>query len=171
MQETHLAHSITILSEMVQSQSMYHYRLHDYSYESQISLSIAQSLSNRDYIAAQKVRRYSMDTIQNIFQKVDIILSPTTAMTAPEIPLSAVTSGESNLAQTAALMRYIIHGNFLGIPALSIPVGYDTKGLPISVQFQSNHYHENLLFRIAHACETTVQRKKPQLFYSIESSL
>ena len=172
MQEVHLAHSITILSEMVQSQSIYHHRLREYSYESQISLSLARSLSNRDYIAAQKVRRYAMQVIQDIFRNnVDIILSPTTAMTAPEIPLSAVTSGESNLAQTAALMRYIIHGNFLGIPGISIPVGYDTKGLPISVQFQSNHYRESLLFRVAHACESIVQRKKPELFYSIESSL
>lgn len=47
-------------------------------------------------------------------------------------------------------MRYVIHGNLTGIPAIVFPVGYDeTIKLPISLQIQAAHWREDLLLDVA----------------------
>ncbi len=50
-------------------------------------------------------------------------------------------------------MKYAFLANNLGIPALTCPVGYDSKGMPIGIQFQAKWYNEDLLLRLAHASE------------------
>jgi Asp-tRNA(Asn)/Glu-tRNA(Gln) amidotransferase A subunit family amidase len=64
-------------------------------------------------------------------------------------------------------MRFITLGNFLGIPAITFPAGYDRQGLPISFQLHGPHWHEHVLLRLANAAEHFVERKKPKVFYDV----
>mmetsp|Transcript_19401 Transcript_19401/g.39914 ORF Transcript_19401/g.39914 Transcript_19401/m.39914 type:complete len:631 (-) Transcript_19401:1613-3505(-) len=169
MHETHLAHSITILSEMAEHHDRYHSEIREFSYETQISIGLGRSLSSRDFLAAQRIRNHAMKTMARIFTTVDAIVSPSTGLTAPRFEPALESQGESNLSQTAALMRFIVHGNFVGIPGIAVPVGYDANDLPISLQFQASHWNENLILRLAKATEGIVPNgiKKPGLYYSI----
>lgn len=91
-----------------------------------------------------------MDHIETLFRdQIDVLLSPATAQVAPEIQSDVLAYGESNLNQTANLMKYIVHGNFTGIPGLVFPIGYDEQGLPIALQLQAAHWREDLLFYMA----------------------
>ncbi len=158
LREIHLSHSATILTELYSDVHKYHneHKSH-YSGEVQISLEIGKSLSSLDFHAAQKVRAYAMSLVKELFNtQIDILISPATATVAPCFPDDALVLGESNLKQTFDLMKYAILGNFVGIPGLVIPpVGYDQETkLPISILLQSSHWREDLLFRVAKACDT-----------------
>jgi len=158
LQEIHLSHAITILSEAYTSTSKYYVtNKNDYSGEVQISLEIARSFSSCDFLSAQKVCSYAMDFIEDLFRtKVQVLISPATASVAPKIENDILSHGESNLTQTAALMKYMILGNFTGIPGLVFPIGYDGNGLPISILLQAGHWREDLLFRLAKVGEESL---------------
>ena len=112
-----------------------------------------------------------MQQIEDLFRnKVDVILSPATPCCAPLFEKSARPRGESNLAQTTALMKYVIHGNLCGIPAIVFPIAYDEEtSLPISLQLQAAHWREDLLFRVADASRGVLKDgiAKPELFIDI----
>jgi len=151
LQEIHMAHGCTILTEM--NDFMFHHKdnWEKLSPETKVSLSIGKSWSSSEFCAAQKIRRYAMHQIENLFRsKVDILLSPATSCCAPLFREDTLSHGESNLAQTSTLMRYMIHGNLTGIPAMVFPIGYDEEtALPISLQIQAAHWREDLLFHVA----------------------
>ncbi|PKI33718.1 hypothetical protein CRG98_045880 [Punica granatum] len=105
----------------------------------------------------------------DIFKKVDVIVSPTTGMTAPKIPTSALKYGETDMQVTGYLMRFILAGNLLGLPAVSVPVGYDKQGLPIGLQLIGRPWGEASLLRLASAVEelSAGSKKRPASFYDV----
>lgn len=81
-----------------------------------------------DYIDARRLRRVYRKRWAEVWTKVDVILTPTTSITAPLIGQTIVGEEEVRMAST----RFVRPFNVLGIPALSIPV--PTDGLPIGIQ-------------------------------------
>lgn len=114
LQETHLSHGITITSEMCSgNQQLFSNHFTELNPETRITIGLGSSWTASEFLAAQKVRSYAMNHIEDLFQnKVDVILSPATPCCAPVLKDDVLPYGESNLSQTSALMRYIIHGNF-----------------------------------------------------------
>lgn len=112
-----------------------------------------------------------MKHIEDLFKnKVDIIVSPATPCCAPIFNKDAMSHGESNLSETGALMRYVIHGNFTGIPAIVFPIAYDSKTLlPISLQVQAAHWREDLLFYVASKSQDILKMgiMKPSMYIDI----
>ena len=162
LHETHLSHGITITSEMYSgNQTLFSNHFTELNPETRITIGLGSSWTASEFLAAQKIRSYVMDHIEDIFQnKVDIILSPGTPCCAPILKDDVLSYGESNLSQTSALMRYIIHGNFTGIPAIVFPVAYDDgTGLPISLQLQAAHWREDLLFHVAKESQDILRRQ------------
>ena len=173
LQEIHLAHGVTITTEMYSLMEK-HYQSTHYNQlcpESRVSLAIGKSWSSSEFLAAQKIRSYAMHHIEDLFQnKVDIILSPATPCTAPLMRDDVASYGESNLSETSALMRYMIHGNLTGIPALVFPIAYDEEtSLPISLQLQAAHWREDLLFHVAMQSQDILTGRiaKPALYVDI----
>ncbi|KAG5548331.1 hypothetical protein RHGRI_013884 [Rhododendron griersonianum] len=137
------------------------------TYDTRTNLAFFRSFTASDYVAAQRLRRRIMYHHMEIFKKVDVIVTPTTGMTAPIIPLSALKSGETNMQVSGNLMRFIIAGNLLGLPAISVPVGYDKQGLPIGLQLIGPPWGEASILRLAAAVEELCadSKKKPLQFY------
>lgn len=101
-------------------------------------------LSNEQYDAyytkGQKVRRVLQDKTREIFTHVDCILMPTTPSTAFKI-------GEVKDPIEMYLQDiFTVHANLTGNPAISIPVGTHTNGLPFGVQLMTDQFRENDLF-------------------------
>ncbi|MBA0843093.1 hypothetical protein Goarm_000311 [Gossypium armourianum] len=132
-------------------------------------MALFRSFTASDYVAAQCLRRRIMHHHMEIFKKVDVIVTPTTGMTAPKIPSSALKDGETDMQVTAYLMRFIVAGNLLGLPAITVPVGYDKQGLPIGLQLIGRPWGESTILHLASAVEELCakSRKKPASFYDI----
>jgi len=144
------AHSVTILSEMATEMDLFHSsHLNDFSLDTQIKLSLSRSLSARELLAAQKVRRHMVDQLKQIFASVDVIATPATATPAPPIePEEAV-----DLVTTEKLMRFSTLANFAGNPAIVFPVAQTDDGRPLSVMLSAAWWNEHVLLRMAHAAE------------------
>jgi Asp-tRNA(Asn)/Glu-tRNA(Gln) amidotransferase A subunit family amidase len=108
-----------------------------------------------------------IQNFNDVFQKADVILTPSTGIPAPEIKKGALPDGESDLTTTVEIMRFATAANMTGLPAISFPVGYTQKGLPIGLQVMGKAWDEATLLRLALAAEQVVGRKPPQIYYRI----
>uniref|UniRef100_A0A0D9W1Q7 Amidase domain-containing protein n=1 Tax=Leersia perrieri TaxID=77586 RepID=A0A0D9W1Q7_9ORYZ len=124
-----------------------------FTLDTRTSLALFGSFTSTDYVASQRIRRRIMYYHNEAFKKVDVIATPTTGITAPKIPESALKSGESDYVVSACLMRFVLAGNLLGLPAITVPVGHDKQGLPIGLQLIGRPWGEASLLRMASAIE------------------
>lgn len=99
------------------------------------------------YTKGQKVRRVLQNKTNEIFQQYDIVLLPTTPSTAFE--LNAVKDPISMYLQDI----FTVHANLTGNPAISLPLGKHSNGMPFGVQLMANHFDEKQLFNFAHYLE------------------
>lgn len=166
LDEMRVAHVITILSEMAVCMKNYRLQRKQHSLEVRINLVLGDSLTAVDYLLAQRVRTRAMAAFHQIYSQVDAILTPTTALAAQLVMPGGRVSGWSDLGTDTEMMRYVVAGNLVGLPAISFPVGYDNRGLPVGMQAMGRHWEENLLLRIAYTSEQALERRKPRRFYS-----
>ncbi|KAJ3054641.1 hypothetical protein HDU99_007733, partial [Rhizoclosmatium hyalinum] len=129
------------------------------SYSNAINSAGINCLGTMDYIHAQKLRTYAINRLCSLFDSksndaVDLILSPTAAVTAPKLP-SNVKYGWSNVTQDADVVRFAFLANFCGVPAVSCPVGVDEKGLPVGIQFMGEWWSEGTLLGVSKWMENT----------------
>lgn len=101
------------------------------------------------YSKAQKVRALVKRDYQDNFTKCDAILTPTS-------PTVAFKMGEKSDDPIAMYLNdiYTVSANLAGVPALSVPCGLSSDGLPIGVQLVGNFWSEALLLNLAHKYET-----------------
>ncbi|XP_055816034.1 fatty acid amide hydrolase-like isoform X1 [Solanum dulcamara] len=171
LHEMRIAHIVSIGSEALcgLNPDCYDGKGERLTYDTRTNLALFRSFTAADYVAAQRLRRRLMYFHMKIFKRVDIIVTPTTGMTAPRIPPSALKDGETNLQVSGNLMRFIITANLLGLPAVTVPVGYDKQGLPIGMQLIGRPWCEASILRLAAAIEETCAepKKKPLQYYDI----
>lgn len=99
------------------------------------------------YTKGQKVRRVLQDKTEEIFKNFDFVLTPTTPTTA--FDLDAVTDPIAMYLQDI----YTVHANLTGNPAISLPLGKHSNGLPFGVQLMAPHFQEKALFNMARQLE------------------
>ena len=101
------------------------------------------------YSKAQKVRALVKRDYETAFTKCDAILTPTSPTTAFKI-------GERSDDPIAMYLSdiYTVSANLAGVPAISVPSGLSTDGLPIGVQLVGNFWSEAALLNLAHKYET-----------------
>jgi aspartyl-tRNA(Asn)/glutamyl-tRNA(Gln) amidotransferase subunit A len=97
------------------------------------------------YIQAQKVRRLIARDFAEAFKRCDVIMGPTSPTTAFRI-------GEKMGDPVRMYLNdiYTIPANLAGLPGLSIPCGFDAKGLPVGLQMVGNYFSEARMLGIAH---------------------
>jgi Asp-tRNA(Asn)/Glu-tRNA(Gln) amidotransferase A subunit family amidase len=161
-----VAHTVTIISEMVQAMS-YTYAEHhrEHGLDVRLNLAFGQALSAQDYVLAQRARTRIINNFSVALAKVDMILTPTTAIAAPRIPKDALPNGNSDLTTTIKIMRFVTAANMTGLPAVSFPVGYTKNGLPIGMQAMGRAWDEATLLRLAVNAEQAIDRVSPQIHY------
>jgi Asp-tRNA(Asn)/Glu-tRNA(Gln) amidotransferase A subunit family amidase len=168
LEANRVAHSVTILSEMAQAMNATYDKHHkEHALDVRINLAMARQLAGTDYVIAQRIRTRMMNHFKNAFEKVDMVLTPSTGIPAPEIRKGALPDGESDLTTTIEIMRFVTAANFTGLPAISFPVGYTQSGLPIGLQVMGRAWDEANLLRMALAAEQVVERKEPQVHFKI----
>ncbi|MCX5590642.1 amidase [Alcaligenes endophyticus] len=101
--------------------------------------------NGRDYARAVAFRQRWRQTLRDIYQKVDIMLVPTTTQTAPLID-----DGQTLYAITRELARNTYPSSLASIPSLSVPCGFGAGQLPIGMLLEAPWWQEALLLRVAH---------------------
>ncbi|HLJ91446.1 MAG TPA: Asp-tRNA(Asn)/Glu-tRNA(Gln) amidotransferase subunit GatA [Candidatus Angelobacter sp.] len=102
------------------------------------------------YLKAQKVRTLLTSDFEQAFREVDAIITPTT-------PTSAFKLGEKTDDPLAMYLAdiYTVTADLAGVPAISVPCGTTSSGLPIGVQVLGRHFDESTVLRVAGAIEST----------------
>ena len=97
------------------------------------------------YVQAQKIRRMIQQELQSALSTVDVIISPTTPTCAFKLNEPTPNPTERYLADI-----FTVAANLAGLPAVSIPVGFNRDGLPIGMQLMGAHFSEARLLSLAH---------------------
>jgi amidase len=125
---------------------------------SKLSL-IAAELSHRHYhgrvyAKAQNARPTYIKAYDTVLEDVDVLVMPTCLMTAPKnhTPSSYLAAVEDSLATTRNRGSLNTQPfNYTGHPALALPVGKSSAGLPVSMQLVGRFFDDPLLMRVAYA--------------------
>ena len=97
------------------------------------------------YLKAQKVRRLIARDFAEAYQRCDVIMGPTSPTTA--FPLGAKTDDPVQMYLNDI---FTIPAPLAGLPGLSIPCGFDGKGLPVGLQIMGNYFAEARMLGAAH---------------------
>ena len=102
------------------------------------------------FLKAMKVRELIREDFKKAFEKVDVILTPTSPTTAFKI-------GEKDENPLSLYLAdlYTCQGNIGGLAGISVPFGKDEKGLPIGVQFYGPILQEEKILNAAYHLEKT----------------
>jgi len=105
------------------------------------------------YVKAQKVRRLIKNDFDEAFKKCDLILAPTSPVSAFEIGDQSMNENPINMYLNDV---FTVSVNLAGLPALSMPIGLDSKGLPLGMQLIGKAFDEETIFKAAYALEQDV---------------
>jgi aspartyl-tRNA(Asn)/glutamyl-tRNA(Gln) amidotransferase subunit A len=106
------------------------------------------------YKKAHNLRGTIVRAFQNAYQTCDVILAPTVPMTAFERDFSAKDPIETYLTDICT-----VPVNIAGLPAVSVPCGFDAKGLPIGMQLIGSHFSEGTILNAAYQYEQQVDEQ------------
>ena len=104
------------------------------------------------YKKAQQVRTLVSNEFSKAFEKYDVILTPTSPVTAFNIGEKSNNPLEMYLADICT-----VSVNIAGVPAISIPCGVDSNGLPIGMQLIGNKFEEEKILNAAYTFEQKVK--------------
>ena len=127
-------------------------RPQDYSDQVRARLELGAAVSATQYINALRLRDQALKTwLAEVMFQVDAVHAPCVAFATPTIAETDVGGGQKMgqvLGQVTRLMRPV---NYLGLPSLAVPCGFQLHGLPCAFQLIGRPFDEALLFRLGHA--------------------
>jgi aspartyl-tRNA(Asn)/glutamyl-tRNA(Gln) amidotransferase subunit A len=136
-------------------------RGHLYSQDFRAGLALAQCLLAEHYIRAKRfIESYRRD-MDVVFADIDAILTPATPVIAP--PIGAVKVSVDGVDEPAgnAITRYTSFFNMTGHPAITLPCGMHSEGLPIAAQLIGRHYADEQLLDLACRIESDYDFELP----------
>lgn len=112
------------------------------------------------YKRAQQVRTLIINDFKKAFENVDTIMVPTTPNTAFKFGEKTANPIEMYLEDI-----YTVPVNIAGLPGISVPCGFDSKNMPIGLQFIAPAFEESKLLQVAYAYEqnTEFHKVKPEI--------
>lgn len=100
------------------------------------------------YLRAQKVRKLIYQDFMNVFDKVDVLLTPTA-------PTAAFAKGENQEDPVQMYLNdiFTVPASMAGVPGLAVPAGLSSQGLPLGLQLLGRPFGEETLFAVGSAME------------------
>jgi aspartyl-tRNA(Asn)/glutamyl-tRNA(Gln) amidotransferase subunit A len=146
-------------------QEWLHQRPGDYGDDVRASLQAVGQASAIDYVRSERARFSLLLEMRDLFERVDVLITPTLPITATRIGGRDVEIGGQRLPLTPQLIRFTLPFNQTGYPAASVPSGFDRDGLPIGLQIVGRLWEESTVLRVAHAYQQSTEwhRRRPPL--------
>ena len=132
-----------------------------YSQDFRAGLALGQCLLAEQYIRAKRfIESYRRD-MDEVFDGIDLLLTPATPVIAPKIGAVEVTvDGQAEPAGNA-ITRYTSFFNMTGHPAITLPCGMHSEGLPIAAQLIGKHYGDEQLIAATTLIESSYDFRLP----------
>ncbi|MBD2613203.1 AtzE family amidohydrolase [Nostoc punctiforme FACHB-252] len=115
------------------------------------------------YLQAQRFRKWYRDRLREVFQNVDIILAPTTPISAPLIGQQTMNLDGEEILIRPHLGLFTQPLSFIGLPVLSVPI-QRPNALPLGVQLIAAPYNEALILQVAAVLEAKGIVSAPVIF-------
>lgn len=106
------------------------------------------------YLKALRTKALIKQAFDKAFEKYDLILGPAAPTTAPELGKSLQDPLKMYLGDI-----YTISVNLAGLPGMTLPAGWDSKGLPVGMQLIGNSFQEKMLLRAAYTYECATEKQ------------
>ena len=117
-----------------------------------------EGTSERYYNKSRMVRELLIEEYRSAFGECDVILTPATESVAPTISETS----EMTMAETYRADRFAAPPDLAGMPALTVPCGYDGNGMPMGMLFVADHNEEDRLFTLCDAWGENFDAVKPE---------
>jgi Asp-tRNA(Asn)/Glu-tRNA(Gln) amidotransferase A subunit family amidase len=129
-------------------------------------LEVGFHISAYDYLQAARLRaRLARTFVRDVLGDVDLLVTPTIPEPAPTVAAVKAGSTAETVRRMGRFSRLTRPFNALGLPALSVPCGFSTAGLPIGLQLVGRPFDEATVLRVGHAYEQAAAwtRRRPPL--------
>jgi len=154
---------------LAEAASVHHRRIDerpaDFGEDVRALLQTGRFILATDYLDAQRRRREFNDAFNHLLEDVDVIVTPTIPITAAKIGQKTVSLGGQEVDVRLATTRFMRALNMAGLPLLSVPCGFDSRGMPIGLQIIGGLFDEAGILEIGHAFEraTSWHEKRPAI--------
>ena len=138
----------------------------DYSTQVRARIELGLAVPARHYLAALTARpRIIAEFVDRVFEICDVLWVPVLSDKVPERAATDFGDGPDMVEGLARLTRLTRPFNYLGLPCVAVPAGFDRNNLPIGMQLAGPPFAETRLLRIAAAFETDAGlcRRRPPL--------
>ena len=129
----------------------------DYGPGVRTNLEAGRYLLATDYVKSQRARTLLQGNFNQAFKHADVIVSPTLPALPPLVGEVWVQSGNLREHVIDAFLRFNIPFDLTGFPAISIPCGLGSTGLPIGLQIAGKAFDETTVLRVANAYEQSTE--------------
>jgi aspartyl-tRNA(Asn)/glutamyl-tRNA(Gln) amidotransferase subunit A len=154
MKETaRLAGEITVAEAVAYHWRWLQKRAADYGADLSERMLANANMLSVTYLKAQELRARYRELFIEALNGVDVMVAPTLPVVAPRIEEEWVMRGRSKEDVRLALLSLTRPGNLTGLPAISVPCGFSSDGLPIGLQLTAKPFQESFLLRAAYAFE------------------
>ena len=138
----------------------------EYDHNTRVRLLTALLTPAQAYYKAQKFREMLRQQLLELLKDVDVLVLPTSPAGAPKIPDAAgTTSQEEAHSRMSGVRSFTGPFNLAGVPAISVPCGFTSDNLPISLQIVGRPFEDATVMKVAHAYEqaTTWHTRRPPI--------
>jgi aspartyl-tRNA(Asn)/glutamyl-tRNA(Gln) amidotransferase subunit A len=124
-----------------------------------LRLEAGRDITATEYVLARRTQTETRHRLRQMFEQYDVVLLPSTAITAPPV------AGGDAVEHARKLTRFTAPFNLTGMPAISVPGGFSRNGMPIGLQLASGAWQEGRLLQAARAYEraTDWRARRPPL--------
>lgn len=128
----------------------------DYDKGTRVTLELGSLVLASDYFAARAARETVREDLRRLFEANELTLMAGPTMPTPTVPLERLAldfTREGVEGDLSGTLQLLIGANVAGLPAMSIPCGVSTAGLPIGLHLVARPFEEDVLFAVAAAYE------------------
>lgn len=152
-------YSISLAEGAAAHEAWLHARPEGYGADVRQRMRLGMLVPATTYLKAQRLRAALGRELAQLFQKVDVLLTPTVAIPAPKLEAGPGEIGAPTGALRNTLRRFTQPFNLTGNPALTVPCGFSRDGLPIGLQLVGRAFDEARLFNLGYAYEQSASWK------------
>jgi Asp-tRNA(Asn)/Glu-tRNA(Gln) amidotransferase A subunit family amidase len=128
---------------------------------------LARGISATAFVKAQRARALIVRDFDTALDRADVLVTPTTARTAPVYANDALRHGEMDDTAMQAMVAFTFPINLTGLPAAQAPCGFDGAGMPVGLQVVGRRGADALTLAVAAEVERAAERRRPRVWVDL----
>jgi len=133
----------------------FHERHQDFVPHVARGLAVGMTITASEYLTVQRARHRIREALRAAYEKIDIIVSPTTARVAPLLSEGLKASGDDTRHASYNQSNLLRFPSMLGLPGCSLPIGISPEGMPIGMQLIGSWFADQTVLNAALAYQNT----------------